>query len=95
MLAYFACNNALGDLYTAYFYNNIFLYRNVSDSIPLSGIIPYSLILTFIKLSKNLYMAAAILISIIFFIIKKRFAELISYLTLFLFNLQISSSCRI
>ena len=86
VLAYFACNNALGDLYTAYFYNNIFLYRNVSDSIPLSGIIPYSLILTFIKLSKNLYMAAAILISIIFFIIKKRFAELISYLTLFLFT---------
>ena len=58
----------------------------MSDSIPLSGIIPYSLILTFIKLSKNLYMAAAILISIIFFIIKKRFAELISYLTLFLFT---------
>ena len=86
VLVYFACNNALGDLYTAYFYNNIFLYRNVSDSIPLSGVIPYTLVITYLKLSDNLYIAVTLLISIIFFIVRKRFAELISYLTLFLFT---------
>ena len=86
VLAYFACNNALGDLYTAYFYNNIFLYRNLNESIPLSGILPYTLSLAVIKLSDNIYIAVTLLISIVFFALKKRFAELMSYLTLFLFT---------
>lgn len=87
VLAYFAFNNALGDLYTAYFYNNIFLYRNVGESIPLTGVIPYTLIIAALKLSDNGYIAAALGISIIYFIVKKRFAELISYLVLFLFTI--------
>ena len=77
VLAYFACNNALGDLFTAYFYNNIFLYRNVSDSIPLTGILPYTLIISALKLTDNGYIAAALAISIIYFAAKKRFAELV------------------
>lgn len=87
VLAYFACNNALGDLFTAYFYNNIFLYRNVSDSIPLTGILPYTLIISALKLTDNGYIAAALAISIIYFAAKKRFAELVSYLTLYIFTI--------
>jgi hypothetical protein len=35
-IAYFGINNALRDLWTAYFYNNIFLYSVPSDSLPAS-----------------------------------------------------------
>ncbi|MBR5180785.1 MAG: glycosyltransferase family 39 protein [Clostridiales bacterium] len=88
VLAYFALNNALGDLYTAYFYNNIFLYRNVNESVPLSGILPYTLTIAVLKLIDNPYLGITILISMIYFVAKKCFSELASYLTLFLFTIM-------
>ena len=88
VLAYFAVNNALGDLFTAYFYNNIFLYRNVNDSIPLSGILPYTLTIAVLKLIDNPYLGITVLISMIYFIAKKCFSELASYITLFLFTVM-------
>ena len=84
VLAYFAANHAVGDMFTAYFYNNIFLYRNVSDPIPLSGVLPYSLIITVIKLGVNPYLAVMLILSIVFFVVKRLFAELLAYMTLFL-----------
>lgn len=87
ILIYFAANHALGDLFTAYFYNNIFLYKNVEDAIPLTGAIPYALIITVLKLINNPYLIVMLLLSVIFFITKKRFTELAAYMTLFFFTI--------
>lgn len=87
ILIYFAVNHALGDLFTAYFYNNIFLYKNVNESIPLTGVIPYSILVTAFKLMDNPYLLVTFLISVVFFIAKKKYAELLAYMSLFFFTI--------
>lgn len=87
ILLYFAANRALGDLFTSYFYNNIFLYKNVNESIPLTGVIPYAILVTVFKLMDNPYLIVMLLISVVFFIAKKRFAELLAFMTLFFFTI--------
>lgn len=87
ILIYFAANNALGDLFTSYFYNNIFLYKNVNETIPLTGVVPYAILVTAFKLRDNPYLIVMLLISVIFFIAKKRYAELLAYMTLFFFTI--------
>lgn len=86
ILLYFVVNNAVGDLYTAYFYNNIFLYKNIGESIPITGILPYTLIVMVLKLGDNPYLAVMIVISLVFFILKRNFSELLAYIMLLIFT---------
>lgn len=51
VLSYFVFTGSLSYLYESYFYFNVFVYSG--DTIPISGRIPYSLILMFIQLGNN------------------------------------------
>lgn len=83
ILIYFLANNALDDLFTAYFYNNIFLYGDVAEVIPLSGRIPYTLTFTIIRLGRNIYMAVMIFLSAVILMIHGKKGELPFYIGAF------------
>lgn len=81
VLAYFAINDSLSDLFTVYFYNNMFLYSaNTSSNILLnvykSG---------YTALVKNRFLYIFILASIVYMFVKKRNA--LNYLLIYVFTI--------
>ena len=86
ILLYFLANNALSDLFTVYFYNNIFLYQGSEGAIPLTAKFPYSMMLLFMKLDSNYILTLLILPAILFFSLRKNSKHLPSLITLFVFT---------
>ena len=68
ILIYLAATSTLSDMFTVYFYNNMFGYQSLNGGISLPGKLPYSLILTILKLDANHVLAALIASAIIYFV---------------------------
>ena len=67
ILIYLAATSTLSDMFTVYFYNNMFSYQSLNGGIPIFGKLPYSLILTIMKLYTN-HVMAALIFSAIFYL---------------------------
>ena len=67
ILILLAATSTLSDMFTVYFYNNMFSYQSLNGGIPIFGKLPYSLILTIMKLDTN-HVMAALIVSAIFFL---------------------------
>ena len=83
VLIYAVFANCLGDMFTVYFDDTIFLYKDTSESMSIIGRIPYTLTLTLIRLGQNPYFAVMILLAVIYLLAKGKKGETAYYLSAF------------
>lgn len=82
ILIYFAVNRSLSDLWTAYFYNNLFHYSRGASSYKIISLF-YNLFIGAFKLVyRNFLLALLVFIGMLRLVIKKNFGEFFSYLAI-------------
>ena len=81
IIIYHLATSTLGDMFTVYFYNNIFGYQSIGEGNTWFEKIPFAFIMTFMKLDSNHVLTALILSAVVYFLSLKDKRYLAFYLT--------------